>query len=306
MQQRKDLKALVASDLVSTKIQELLGDNKAAFVTSLMQCVSSNNMLKQADPVTVINAAMTAASIGLPINNNLGHAYIVPYNNNVKLPDGQWVKKTEAQFQIGYKGVIQLALRTNQYHKINAVPVYENQFTSWNSLREQLIADFEIEGKGEPVGYVSYFRLLSGFEKVLYWPKSKVEVHGQKYSKSYSNTKGRWKLDFDGMALKTVLKASLSKYGPLSVEMQKALEYDQSVQRNFGEPEYIDNPLRMIDGNGNTIPDVSNTKILEMINNATSNEELDMLLDSYKHEVTRDIQLVSAVGAKRKSFENEG
>lgn len=305
MQQRKDLKALVASDLVSSKIQELLGDNKAAFVTSLMQCVSSNSMLKQADPITVINAAMTAASIGLPINNNIGHAYIVPYKNNVKLPDGQWVKKTEAQLQIGYKGIIQLALRTNQYHKINAEPVYENQFTRWNSLSEDLIADFEIEGEGEPIGYASYFRLLSGFEKTFYWSKSKVDAHAQKYSKSYSNTKGRWKLDFDSMALKTVLKIPLSKYGPLSVEMQKAFEYDQSVQRNFGEPEYIDNPLQMIDKNGNTIPDVSNTKILEMINNATSDEELDILLDSYRHEVTRDIHLVSAVGVKRKSFEDE-
>lgn len=300
-----NLKSLVSTDKVETRIQELLGDRKSMFVTSLLQCVNSSHMLQKAEPMTVLNAAMTAASLNLPISNQLGYAYIVPYNNNKKLPNGQWEKRTEAQFQIGYKGFIQLALRTNQYHRINAIPVYENQYKGWNPLTEELKADFNLSGEGLVMGYVAFFRLVNGFEKVVYWSHDKVTNHGQKYSKSFSSQNGQWQKGFDGMALKTVLKAALSKYGPLSVDMQTAIQYDQSVQRIEGAPEYIDNEdLQLVDENGNTIVAPEDSAILEMINKCNSDDELDLLLETHS-EITKSIKLTSAVGARRKALGDE-
>lgn len=300
-----NLKALVTTDKVETRIQELLGDRKSMFVTSLLQCVNSSHMLQKAEPMTVLNAAMTAASLNLPISNQLGYAYIVPYNNNKKLPNGQWEKRTEAQFQIGYKGFIQLALRTNQYHRINAIPVYENQYKGWNPLTEELKADFNLSGEGLVMGYVAFFRLVNGFEKVVYWSHDKVTNHGQKYSKSFSSQNGQWQKGFDGMALKTVLKAALSKYGPLSVDMQTAIQYDQSVQRIEGAPEYIDNEsLQLVDENGNTIVSPEDTAILGMINKCNSADELDLLLKTYP-EITKSIKLTSEVGKRKKALGDE-
>ena len=301
-----NLKSLVSTDKVETRIQELLGDRKSMFVTSLLQCVNSSHMLQKAEPMTVLNAAMTAASLNLPISNQLGHAYIVPYNNKKRLPDGQWEVVTEAQFQIGYKGLIQLALRTNLFAKINAAPIYKNQFKSWNAITEELKGDFDVDGIGEPIGYTGYFKLLSGFEKTVYWNRKKVEAHAVKYSKSFSSPKGQWQKGFDGMALKTVLKNPLGTYAPLSIEMQRAIRFDQSVQRTAGIPEYIDNPqnLQLVDENGNTIVAPEDSAILEMINKCNSDDELDLLLKTHS-EITKSIKLTSAVGARRKALGDE-
>lgn len=221
------IKSMLQNPQVIKRLEEILGKRASTFATSVMQIVNSSDLLKQADPTSILNAAMVAATLDLPLNNQLGFAWIVPFKENKKDENGNWKSRVVAQFQIGYKGFNQLALRTGQYHAINAIPVYENQFESFNSLTEQLKADFTKEALGNVVGYCAYFRLMNGFEKFSYWPRSKAEAHGKKYSKSFA--KGPWSDDFDGMAVKTVLKLTLAKWGIMSVDMQRAVITDQAV-----------------------------------------------------------------------------
>lgn len=228
------IKSLLTSERVENRFQELLGDRAPGFVSSVLEIVRSSNLLSEAEPETVMNAAATAAILNLPINKNLGFAWIVPYKNN---RTGEVV----AQFQIGWKGYVQLALRTSQYARINVTPVYQNQFRSWNALSEDLIADFGIEGEGEIIGYCAFFRLLNGFEKYFYWTKAKVVAHAEKYSKSYKTPYGAWTTDFDDMALKTVLKNMLSKWGILSIDLETAIAADSSIQRTAGDYKYLEN-----------------------------------------------------------------
>jgi recombination protein RecT len=218
----KDLiKGFFERDDVKKKFVEILGKRGNQFVASVLQLSLTDSNLSVATPASVYGSAMIAATLDLPVNKNLGYAWIIGYKNRQGV--------TEAQFQMGYKGFIQLALRSQQYEKINAIPVYENQFKKWNALTENLDADFDIDGEGKIVGYVSYFQLRNGFEKIVYWSRNKVEQHAKKYSKTYSFNNSTWKTDFDAMALKTVLKNTLDKWGILSVEMQQAMLSDQAV-----------------------------------------------------------------------------
>lgn len=224
------VKNIFAGKEAQQRFTEMLGKKAQGFITSVLHIVSSSHKLREANPMTVYYAAATAATMDLPINQNLGFAWIVPY-------------KGEAQFQMGYKGYIQLALRTGQYLRINVVEVYANQFKSFNELTEDLDADFSIDGEGEVVGYCSYFKLINGFEKTTYWSKKKVTAHARRFSQSYDYSTSTWKSDFDGMAKKTVLKNSIAKWGILSIEMQTAILVDQAVIKNEEGTElsYIDN-----------------------------------------------------------------
>jgi recombination protein RecT len=219
---------------VQKKFQELLGKRAPQFITSVLQIVMNNNLLAKADAASIYNAAATAAVLDLPLNNSLGKAWIVPY-------------KGAAQFQLGYKGFIELAMRTGQYQKINAVPVHQNQFKSWNALTEELDADMTIMGDGVIVGYAAFFRMNNGFEKYTYWRIDEVRKHANRFSKSVNN--GPWATDFDKMALKTIIKAMLSTYGMLSIEMQTAIVADQAVIKDADtmEIEYVDSPAIDID-----------------------------------------------------------
>ncbi len=222
-----DLKQFFSQDAIKNKFSEMLGKRAPQFITSVLQIASNNSYLAKAEPVSIYNAAATAATLDLPLNNNLGFAWIVPYGN-------------AAQFQMGWKGYVQLAQRTGQYSKINVVEVHKNQFKSWNALTETLDADFTIDGAGDVVGYCAYFELVNGFKKIVYWPIEKVKAHAKRYSKSHAN--GPWKDEFDKMARKTVLKAMLSQWGILSIEMQKAILVDQAIIKDdeANEVEYVD------------------------------------------------------------------
>lgn len=225
-------KSLLSSENVKARFQQLLGKKSQGFISSVLQIVNGNNLLSKADPSTVLNAASTAAILDLPINKNLGYAWIVPY-------------KGQAQFQMGWKGYVQLALRTGQYKKINVTEVYENQFKSFNRLTEELDADFLIVGKEKVVGYAAYFELSNGMSKMTYWSKEEVIKHAKKYSQAYGSKYSPWsdKDQFDAMAKKTVLKNMLSKWGILSIEMQTAQLVDQSVQKEEGNYDYVDNTI---------------------------------------------------------------
>ena len=250
------IKSFFENPNVAKRFEEIIGDKTRSiqFVSSVLQIANGNNYLKNADPLTIYNAALMAATLNLPINQNLGFAYIVPYGK-------------AAQFQLGYKGLIQLAQRTGQYKSINVTEVYENQFKSFNSLTEELDCDFSILGEGKVVGVAAYFKLLNGFEKTSYWPIEKVTAHAKKYSKTFNN--GPWKSDFNAMAKKTVLKLMLATYGPLSVEVQKAIDVDQAVIKNEdgSELEYVDHEEIKVNP--------ESERIIALITDATTLEELE-------------------------------
>lgn len=227
---------------VLEKFAELLGTKAQGFIASVITIVNSNDKLKNATNESIYSAALMAATLDLPLNQSLGFAYIVPYNNTKQ-------KKQEAQFQIGWRGFIQLAQRSGQYKNIAAVPIHKGQIISENPLTGYEF-DFSVQSS-EVVGYASYFRLINGFEKTWYMTKDQVNEHAKKYSQSYNSKEdwvvkqSRWSVDFESMALKTVIKLLISKFGPMSIEMQKAQIADQGIIRDVEtmQVEYIDNTV---------------------------------------------------------------
>lgn len=270
MENQLTTKKLFQGKSVQERFEKLLGKKAPGFITSVLQVVGSNKLLAKADPNTVLTAAATAATLDLPINQNLGFAWIVPY-------------KGQAQFQMGWKGYVQLALRTGQYKRINVAEVYENQFTSFNRLTEELIADFNVEGEGKIVGYAAYFSLSNGMEKTCYWTKEAVIKHAKKYSQAYSSKFSPWqdKDQFDAMAMKTVLKSTLSKWGIMSIEMQTAQLVDQSVQESEGQYNYVDN--NTIDIEAQNI-DEENARIKSFIEKATSLNQIEEIKNSLDND----------------------
>ena len=180
------------------------------FAVSILSVLQGSPKLKSASNESIYAAAMKAAVLNLSIEPSLGRAFLVPF-------------KGQAQFQLGYKGLIELAQRSGKYKSINAVTIYKAQFKSYDPFFETLEVDFS-QPKDEVAGYVASFELLNGFKKIAYWTKYEVYEHGKRFSMSFNN--GPWKTDFDAMAKKTVLKNILSIYGPLSIEMQEAIAAD--------------------------------------------------------------------------------
>ncbi|WP_312087537.1 recombinase RecT [Acinetobacter variabilis] len=236
----KSIKAYVSDAKIRQKFEEVLGKKTQGFLASVMQ-VANQPQLKGAVPATVINAAMMAATLDLPINNNLGFAYIVPYKRKFKDAQGKWSESLEAQFQMGYKGFIQLAQRSGQFARIAATPVFEGQLVSANPLLGYEF-DWTIPNQGEAIGYVAFFKLLNGFTAELYMSTADVKKHAGKYSQSFKYGSGVWKDNFESMALKTVTKLLLSKQAPLSIEMQTAQLADQAIVRDVetNDFDYID------------------------------------------------------------------
>ena len=241
------LSALFGRDDVKAKFLDVFNDKgkSSAFIASVLSAVTANDNLKKAAedaPMSIFSSAMVAATLDLPINSSLGFSYIVPFGQ--KQPDGTY--KQVAQFQIGWKGFVQLAQRSGQYLNINVTSIYEGQLVDENPLTGEYIFDWKAKKSLKVIGYAAYFKLATGFEKTLYMSVEEAEFHGKKYSKTYDNPRGLWKTDFDGMARKTVLKQLITKWGPMSVQMQKAATYDQAVvvEKEDGEfvPSYEDNP----------------------------------------------------------------
>lgn len=225
----------VRQDAVSKRLNDLLGKRSSQFMTSLVAAANANKMLNNCKPESVVSAALIAASMDLPINQNLGFAYLIPYKNK----DGE-----VCQFQMGYKGFIQLAQRSGFYKTINASEVKEGEIVKFDRLSGEIEFDWiesQVEReKAKTSGFVAYFRLLNGFEKSLYMTVEELEAHAKKYSKNYAKYgTGLWKDSFDDMAKKTVLKLLLSKFGPLNTQLERAIKEDQTV-----DGEYDDNPTR--------------------------------------------------------------
>lgn len=232
-------------------LADVLGERKASFVNNLTALVANNAMLQVCEPYTLMFAAMKATALNLPLDNSLGFAYVLPYKDNKK-------GITVAQFQLGYKGVKQLALRSGSFATIpNATDVRDGELISRNRLTGEckfnFIEDAEEREKKPVIGFVSYFKLLNGAESTFYMSKAEMEKHALRYSQTYRSTNpkvkaaSKWTTDFNDMACKTVVKLNLSKNAPLSVEMQDALKADQSIMFERDKYEYLDNDQTDID-----------------------------------------------------------
>lgn len=225
-------KALMNTPAMKKKFTDILHEKSDSFMGSLMTLVGGDNYLSQAEPMTIIASALKAATMDLPIDKNLGYAYVVPFNRSEKVGN-KWIKHNEAQFILGYKGYIQLAQRSGQYKALNALAIYDGQLIDWNPLTEEFTFDYKAKVSDEVIGYVGFFELLNGFKKTVYWTKQEIESHRIKNSKAYDKEKlsGAWVDNYDSMAIKTVLRNMLSKWGLLSVEMQSAITSDEKVFR---------------------------------------------------------------------------
>lgn len=228
VEQPKNIVEYIKLDSIQESAERALGSGGRQFLTSIISFANSNAAIMECEPRSVYAACLTAATLDLSVNPNLGQAYILPYKNKGVM---------QAQFQIGYRGFIQLAERSGQFKRIGVRAVHNDQLTGFDHFGEPLI-DFNLDASGKVIGYMAYFELLNGFYKIDFMTVAELEAHGKQYSQTYKKGYGVWKDNFSAMAKKTVIKLLLSKWAPLSTEMQKAIEEDQKV-----EEEYIDNKI---------------------------------------------------------------
>lgn len=210
------VKGLMENPSIKKRFEGVLKEKAPQYMSSIVNLVNSDTNLQKCDGMSVIASCMVAATMDLPVDKNLGYAWVVPYSSR-------------AQFQMGYKGYIQLALRTGQYKAINVVEIREGELVSWNPLTEEIEVDFSKRESDAVIGYAGYFKLINGFEKTVFWTKEEVNNHANKFSKTINSKNSVWKSNFDAMAKKTVLRNLLSKWGILSIEMQKAYTADENL-----------------------------------------------------------------------------
>ena len=240
-QNNMSLGELMHSPAVVGKLNEVWNSQQMAnsFMSSVISVANGNPQLRNAEPMSIIGAAMVAATMQLQVIPTLGQCYIIPYGK-------------KAQFQVGYLGLLQLCQRSGQFKKILAAPVHEGEYVSGDEFDEEYVFDKKQKKSDKVIGYMAKFELLNGFTKVAYWDIEKVKAHATKFSQAFrAGFNSPWKSDFDAMAQKTVLK-SILKFAPKSIEMQNAVTFDQSViNTNTSDvqdldidafaPEYVDN-----------------------------------------------------------------
>ena len=240
-QQNMSLSELMHSPAVVGKLNEVWNSPQMAnsFMSSVISVANGNPQLRKAEPMSIIGAAMVAATMQLQVIPTLGQCYIIPYGS-------------KAQFQVGYLGLLQLCQRSGQFKKILAAPVHEGEYISGDEFDEDYVFDRKQRKSDKVIGYMAKFELLNGFTKVAYWDIEKVKSHATKFSQAFrAGFNSPWKSDFDAMAQKTVLK-SILKFAPKSIEMQNAVTFDQAViNTNTSDvqdldidafaPEYVDN-----------------------------------------------------------------
>lgn len=217
IQRIEKLQLVMTEDYVQNQLKTALAENSGPFVASLIDLFTTDQNLQACDPKLVIMQAMKAAVLKLPINKSLGFGYIIAYGG-------------KPEFQIGYRGLIQLALRSGQYEIMNADVVYEGEYKTSNKLT----GEFDLSGErtGDTViGYFAHIKMKNGFSKTLFMTKERVQAHAAKFSKTYAKDYSPWKTDFDSMAIKTVLRNLLGKYGQLSIEVANVLDSDDVADR---------------------------------------------------------------------------
>lgn len=253
------LKNYFDDERCKANLRAMLGSKAQGFATSVLSVVNNNKLLQNASAQTIYSSAMVAASLDLPINPNLGFAAIVPY--------GQ-----VAQFQIMTRGLVQLAIRSGQYARITNAVVHKGELVKYDPFKDEYEFDASKRESDEVIGYMAYFRTTNGYEKYFYMTKEDAMAHGKEYSKSFGRETSLWKTKPEAMCLKTVLKLLLSKYGILSIEMQRAIKFDQGVPQDdftlIDDPEEIDaSEVDYVDNDGTQVVDEQKAQqVSEMFN----------------------------------------
>lgn len=242
--QRLGITAYLTQDVVKNQINNVVGGKDGQrFISAIVSAVNNNSMLQECTNQSILSGALLGESLKLSPSPQLGQYYLVPFNDREK--------GKVAQFQLGYKGYIQLAIRSGQYKKLNVVAIKEGELIQFDQLNEEiqvkLIEDEEAREEAETIGYYAMFEYTNGFRKAIYWSKKKMEAHALKYSAGYKRDidKGTkytfWSKDFDAMAFKTMLRQLISKWGIMSIEMQSAIDADMAVINEDGTKNYVDN-----------------------------------------------------------------
>lgn len=274
---QETVKSLLALDGYKQRFGEVLRDRAPQFMASLAALAASNRNLSQCDPRSVVASAFIAATLDLPIEPNLGFAHIVPY-------------KDRAQFQIGWRGYVQLALRTGQYKRLSVFPVNAAAFRGFDEFAEPVI-DFTKWDDTEPaVGYALVFELVNGFKKSIFWTDKKVRSHAERYSQAYKKKKtdSPWYTNYPAMALKTVCANGLRQFGILSAQMREAIKADQAVYTDVeAEPVYVDNP---------ETPAEPAVPIVETVGQTTEEQQAQTVTGSQKAKAVLDGHLAGLAG----------
>lgn len=238
--QRMGITAYLTQNAVRDQINKVIGGKDGQrFISAIVSAVNVNPNLQECTNQSILSGALLGESLKLSPSPQLGHYYLVPFNDRER--------GKVAQFQLGYKGYLQLAIRSGQYKKINVLAIKEGELIRFDPLNEEievnLIQDEEEREKADTIGFYAMFEYVNGFRKAMYWSKAKMEAHALKYSKGYQAKKGYtfWEKDFDGMAYKTMLRQLISKWGIMSIDMQTAMESDMAVIQEDGSKVYVDN-----------------------------------------------------------------
>lgn len=252
VQQKQGINTFLQTEAVKKNIMSVVGEKESQrFISSVVSAVQTNPTLADCTNSSILSAALLGHSLKLPQSPQLQMFYLVPFNNKKKVKNekGLEIETTvkEAVFQLSYRGYLQLAMRSGQYRKINACDIREGELKSFNPITEEYVfeavKDYEKRASLPVVGYYAYFEMTNGYRKELYWSKDQMEAHAKKYSASYRKgwSSSFWSSDFDAMALKTMLRQLISKWGMMSVDMEMAYQNDMAVQDENGNPIYVDN-----------------------------------------------------------------
>lgn len=271
---RLGLTAYLTNDAVKDQINKVVGGKDGQrFISSIISATQTNPTLQQCTNQSIVSAALLGEALKLSPSPQLGHFYMVPFDVKTDIIDPNTKKNVyvkQAQFQLGYKGYIQLAIRSGQYKKLNVMAIKEGELEYFDPLNEEIKINLMIDKWDErealpTVGYYAFFELSNGFRKAIYWSRGQMEGHALKYSPGYKKDKEKgwnytfWSKDFDGMAYKTLLRQLISKWGIMSIEMQNAFEGDMAVINEDGSRSYVETEDNVIDVEATDITDV-NTK----------------------------------------------
>lgn len=244
--QRLGISAYLTADAVKNQINQVVGGKDGQrFISAIVSAVNTNPALQECTNQSILSGALLGESLKLSPSPQLGQYYLVPFNDKNK--------GKVAQFQLGYKGYIQLAIRSGQYKKLNVLAIKEGELIRFDPLNEEievrLIEDEEEREQANTIGYYAMFEYTNGFRKAIYWSKRKMEAHALKYSKGYQAKKWYtfWEKDFDGMAYKTMLRQLISKWGIMSIDMASAIDSDMAVINEDGTKDYVDNDATVFD-----------------------------------------------------------
>ena len=253
--QKVGITAFLNSEKVIGNVEQALGkDNKQRFITGVISAVNNNPALSECTNQSILSGALLGESLKLSPSPQLGHYYLVPFNdkNSGKV----------AQFQLGYKGYIQLAIRSGQYKKLNVLAVKKGELEYFDPLNEEIKINLMVDKwdereEAETIGYYATFELVNGFKKAIYWSKKQMENHALKYSPGYKAKKGYtfWEKNFDMMAYKTMLRQLISRWGIMSIEMQSAFENDMTFTDNSGAVKYTEMDAEIIDAEVVEVPE---------------------------------------------------